>query len=434
MLAALALAAFGVAAAQPQSSPRPLGLKSTASPHSLLAFAFGRHGDQHLVRVDPLTLRQRRGPRLAVTGHALGWSFSPEGRVLALGDNSGGEVFLVDPRRLRLTGRVSAADYGQVFATAWIGEHLLALVNTCCMSDEPDTDEGLALAVIDPQRRQRLLSRPLDGSLQGFAQTPSVLVVLLGPKNALGPARITVVDADGSMRTVTLDRVLAGQERPAQQDGHARFAAPGLALDPGGARAFVIGAGAPIAEVDLTTLAVSYHDVSTPISLLGRIGAWLEPAAEAKVPLAGPMRRARWVGDGFLAVWGHDTEVTGRGRNVQMREIPAGVKLIDTRTWTIRTLEPDAVALAVAGDTLVAYGVRWDSAARKRSGMGLTAFGPSGEVRFKRFGNAPIALVEPLGSRIAVFRDAALSYSVLDARTGEVLGRFKGPMPQPLVS
>jgi hypothetical protein len=281
VLAALALGVLGAAARHPHSAPRPLGLKSASSPHSLLAFQVGRYGDQHLVRVDPLSLRPRRSPRLLVTGHGFGWSYSPDGRVLALGDNSGGEVFLVDPRRLRLTGRVSAADYGQVFATAWIGGRLFALVNTCCMSDEPYADEGIALAVIDPQRRQKLFSRPLDGSLQGFAETRSALVLLLGPKNALGPARIAVVDADGSMRTVTLDRVLAGQERPAHQDAHARFAAPGLALDPGGARAFVVGAGAPVAEVNLATLAVSYHELSTPISLLGRIGAWLEPAAEA---------------------------------------------------------------------------------------------------------------------------------------------------------
>lgn len=434
MLAALALAVFGVAAAQPHSSPRPLGLKSATSPHSLLAVQLGRHGDdgQHLVRVDPLSLRPRRGPRLTVTGHAFGWSYSPDGRVLALGDDSGGEVFLVDPRRLRMTGRVSAADYGQVFATAWVGDRLVALVNSCCLSEEPSADEGFALAVIDPQRRRRISSRPLDGSVAGVAHTRSALVVLLGPKNALGAARLAVVDADGSIRTVTLDRVLAGQERPAQQDAYARFAAPGLALDPGGGRAFVVGAGAPIAEVDLSSLAVSYHEVSTPISLRGRIGAWLEPAAEAKVPLAGPVRSARWVGAGFLAVWGHDTEVTGQGREVHMREIPAGVKLIDTRAWSSRTLDPAASSLAVAGDTLIAYGARWDSATRKMSGVGLTAFDQTGTVRFKRFGSTPIHAVQPLGSRIAV-QESARFYSVLDARTGGTLARFKGTMPQPLL-
>jgi hypothetical protein len=432
VLVALALAVFGVAAAQPHSSPRPLGLKGATSPHSLLAFQTGRHGDQHLVRVDPLSLRPHRGPRLIVTGHGFGWSYSPDGRVLALGDDSGGEVFLVDRRRLRMTGRVSAADYGQVFATAWIGERLFALVNTCCAADEPSADEGLVLAVIDPQRRLRLSARPLDGSLQSFAKTRSGLVLLLGPKHALGPARLALVDAEGAMRTVTLDRVLAGQERPPQQDAYARFAAPGLALDPTGTRAFVVGAGAPIAEVDLSSLAVSYHEVSTPISLLGRIGAWLEPAAEAKMPLAGPVRSARWVGDGFLAVWGHDTEVTGQGRDVHMREIPAGVKLIDTRAWSSRTLDPAASSLAVAGEMLIAYGARWDSATRKMSGVGLTAFAPDGAVRFKRFGATPIHAVQPLGSRIAV-QDSARFFSVLDARTGQRLGRFKGTMPQPLL-
>jgi hypothetical protein len=432
VLAALALSMLTVAVGRWDSAPRTLGLKSAASPHSLLAFQVGREGDQHLLRIDARTLRPRRGPRLLVTGHAFGWSYSPDGRLLALGDDSGGEVFLVDTRRLSLAGRVSASDYGQVFATAWLGERLLALANLCCHSDEPATEEGFVLAVIDPERRRRLSARPLDGSIQGIAHTSSALVLLLGPRNALGPTRIAVVDAEGAMRSATLDRIFSGQDRDAHDRPYARSATPGLALDLSGDRAFVVGAGAPVAEVDLTTLAVSYHDLSTPISLLGRIGSWLEPAAEAKVPLAGPVRSARWLGDGFLAVWGHDTEVTGEGRNVHMREIAAGVKLIDTRGWRVRTLDPAAVSFAVAGETLLTYGARWDSATRKMSGVGLTAFGPTGSVRYKRFGSASIHIVHPLGSRIAV-QDSPRFYSILDARTGGVLHRFRGAMPQPLI-
>jgi hypothetical protein len=424
-LLVLTLAGATLATAASGHSPRPLTLKASAPPHTVLAFQAGPEGDQRLVRVDARTLQARRRGGLIVTGHTLGWSFSPDGRRLALGDDSGGEVFLVDTRTLRLAGRVSAVDYGQVFSTAWVGGYLLALTHLCCDEDRPETNPGYSLSILDPDRRQRISVRRLDGSIQGIARTPSTLVLLLAPLDAIGPVRIAVVDADGAMRSTTLDRIVAGQ-------ANGRFASPGLALDSAGTRAFVVGAQAPIAEVDLATLTVSYHDLTAPVSLLGRLRNWLEPEAEAKVPLSGPRRSARWLGNGFLTVWGSDSEVTGQGRDVHVRDIPAGVKLIDTRSWTVRTLDPGASSLAVAGETLFTYGATWNSATRKLSGVGLTAHAPTGAVLYKRFGSSPLYGVQPLATRIAV-QDKPRSYSVLHVETGEVLRRVQGTMPQLLV-
>jgi hypothetical protein len=423
----LVLAVLGATLAATASgrSPRPLTLKASDAPHSVLAFQAGAQGDQRLVRVDARTLRARRGGSLVVTGHTLGWSYSPDGRWLALGDDSGGEVFLVDTRTLRLAGRVSAADFGQVFATAWVGDVLFAVAHQCCDSDTPYTKASYLLSMIDPERRHRINAWTLDGSIQGIARTRSALILLLAPEDALGPTQVAVVDPDGAMRTTTLDRIISGQ-------ANGRFARPGLAVDGAGSRAFVVGAQAPVAEVELSTLTVSYHDLSKPVSLLGRLRNWLEPEAEAKVPLSGPARDARWLGNGFLAVWGSDTEVTGQGRDMQIRDIPAGVKLIDTRSWTVRTLDPGASALAVAGETLLTYGASWSSATRKMSGVGLTAHAPTGAVLYRRFGSAPLYGVQPLGTRIAV-QDTPRSYSVLDVETGEVLHRVKGTMPRLLV-
>jgi hypothetical protein len=234
------------------------------------------------------------------------------------------------------------------------------------------------------------------------------------------------------VQTVILDRIPAGQEWEPAGSSAARSATPGLALDAAGGRAFVVGAGAPVAEIDLSTLAVSYHDVSTPISLLSRVGAWLEPTAEAKVPLAGPIRSARWLGNGFLAVWGHEIHVTGEGRDVRVRDVAAGVKLIDTRNWTLRTIDPRASSVTIARDTLLTYGAQFDSGTQTMSGVGLTGYGVSGQSQFHLLGSASLYRVHALGARFAV-QDSPRFYTIRDARSGSVLHRIKGAMPEPLL-
>jgi hypothetical protein len=431
VLAAVTAAALFAGHSSSTPRPRPLELRGPATPHSLLAFCQTRDSSQ-LVRVDAKTLHPLRGPRLMVTGHSSGWSISPDRRLLALGDNGGGEVWLVDTRRLRLEGRISAAAYGNVVATAWIDGRLLAITELCCYSDEPLEEEGLGLAVLDPEARRMVTERPIDGSLQAAASTQSALVLLVGPRRELGSARLVLIDAQGGMRTAILDRIPAGQEWEPAGRAPARSATPGLALDLAGGRAFVVGAGAPVAEIDLSTLAVSYHDVSTPSSLLGRVGAWLEPRAEAKVPLAGPIRRARWLGNGFLAVWGSEVQVTGEGQDVRVRDVAAGVTLIDTRNWTMRTIDRRASSLAVARDTLLTYGAHFDSGTRKLSGVGLTGYGVTGSAQYHVLGSAALYGVHALGTRFAV-QDDPRFFTIRDARSGGVLHRIKGVLPEPLL-
>jgi hypothetical protein len=402
-----------------------------AKPKSVLAFHQTRDS-ANLVRADAATLRPRPGPRLMIAGHTQAWSFSPNGRLLALGDNMGGEVWLVDTRRLRLAGRISADDYGSVLETAWLGGRLLAVVERCCWSDEPATDEGLTLAVLDPVAKRVLSRRDVAGSLQRAARTDSKLVLLLGPRDRLGPARLATVDADGRLKDAQLERIVAGREF---RDGEAvaRTSTPGFAVDGAGNRAFVVAAGAPVAEVDLETMALSYHELSTPISLLGRLRSWLEPAAEAKFLPHGPDRQARWLGDGMLAVWGLDSEVSqNQYGNPVVRQLAAGVQLIDTRDWSVRTLDPHASELVVGDGSLLTFGSLWDSGVQSSSGTGLTGFGPDTAQRFHLFGSRPLIFVRAVGPRVFV-QDAQRSYSVLDARTGRLIRRVAGFMPEPLV-
>jgi hypothetical protein len=174
---------------------------------------------------------------------------------------------------------------------------------------------------------------------------------------------------------------------------------------------------------------VRYHTLSESISLLGRLHDWLEPKAEAKAD-EGPTRRALWLGHGLLAVTGFDSHagVDPRGGQAEW-ETPAGLKLIDTRAWSVRTLDPRVTNAVLASGTLLAFGILWDSRAQKLSGSGLTGYDPDGRRRFHRYGADPISGVQPLGSRVLVggaagsrlFRRGA--GALLDARTGRELRR-----------
>ena len=80
---------------------------------------------------------------------------------------------------------------------------------------------------------------------------------------------------------MTLNEVPAGWEQiegTDDSDYRARQSVPGLAVDPEGKRALVIPAGGRVAEVDLDSMEVAYHELSEPVSLWGRLRNWLEPA------------------------------------------------------------------------------------------------------------------------------------------------------------
>jgi hypothetical protein len=197
---------------------------------------------------------------------------------------------------------------------------------------------------------------------------------------------------------------------------------PGLAVDPGGRRAYVVDHGL-VAEVDLRTLAVGYHAPTRSTSLLARIRDWLEPAAHAKGGSA-RTRSARWLGGGLIAVTGADAQ--------HDRVLPAGLDLVDTRDWSIRTIDDDASDVRVAGDLLLAT----------TESTGLIAYGFDGDRRFELFGDrvawieqvhdgrayvaglqadgrpAPLRVVDLATGRPAGERADRLPWLLLDAASG----------------
>jgi hypothetical protein len=379
---------------------------------------------------DSALLRRFNGTSLAPSsqpvklGHNGGaWSFSPDESSVALAGAAPLEIRLVDVRRMRLDKVLplprdfaGPREEPAVASLAWPTERrILALVEWGAWSH--------ALVVIDPFERRIVSRETIEGTLVAQARTNDGLALLLAPIGRIGPARLLLMDSAGDQRSIALADVPAGLETIDSQRSVQRLAIPALAVDPAGARALVLPAAGPVAEVDLASGRVDYHEVHEPVSLIGRLRNWLEPAAEAKTA-EGPERQAVWVGEHLVAVSGQDIHERAKGGE---QTTPAGVALIDVRRWTKRILDEHASQVSFSAGTLLAYGTTWTDATHER-GMGLTGYGLDGQERFHLFENEPIYFVETAGPYAYVWRGRQSPVAV-DLRSGKVsdeLDRYRG--------
>jgi hypothetical protein len=430
LLLAVGLVAGGCAAGGHSSaSTTSTSAAGRGAPSSPALYGFGGPPPR-LYAVDPRSLRPRRNRSVPVAGHVSGWSFSPERSRLAAGSDVTAELRLYDLERMRVLGDVPLVEpggHGLVYASTWAGRSrvLTAVVSPGCC--------GLGDTVVSAVASDSLRvvwRRDLAGSLQAGARYRGGFALVLGPKWAIGPSRLVLVRPNGRLQTLRLGQIRSGWQRSGGGD---RFVShqwnPGLALDSASGRAFVVQAGAPVAEVDLRRMSVRYHELAEPISLLGRLHDWLEPEAEAKA-MAGPDRHAVWLGNGRLAVTGADyrASVDSRGHQQELDK-PAGLKLIDTRNWSVRTLDHTTSSLTLSGGVLFAFGTSWDSRSSRMRGSGLTAYDASGRTLYHRYGHQPIGGVEPVprgvlvggGQGSAVFHHQDL----LEPQSGRVLGHAR---------
>jgi hypothetical protein len=407
------------------SSPSTTAEREGVPPSALLGYVPA--GDRHaLVRVDAHTLRAL-GPRVDVgtegcASRAGGtacwssapWSFSPDRSQLVVARNDEGaarSLRVVDIARMRATADIELGG-GAVGLVAWPSRgRLLAIQELCC-------DELERLLVVDAARHRVIAHRDLGGTVVRVARSPRELVLLIAPARRVGVARVAVVDDRGGVRFVALERTPAGQQLLESASHRLRQSLPGLAVDPSGRRALVVGPGL-VADVDLAGLAVSYHDLAHPISLLGRLREWLEPTAYAKAA-SGPVRTARWLGGGILAVTGSDEEPSDQsGRDAGARVRPAGLSLVDIRNWSVRTIDRGATDVRVAGDLLLATG---SGSEPPGDAIGLTAYELDGTRRFQRFAGrrAWVEQVHDARAYVDVFRPGAATESlqVVDLATG----------------
>lgn len=387
-----------------------------------------------LVRLDPRSLRPLPGRRLTLTDTVAGAAWSPDGATLVLGDNDQDALHVVDARRMRVLGKVWLEATSPAQWIGWLGPRRLLAVAEQPLGD-PGTAPGEAgVMLVDPLARRVLKRHNLHGRVSAAAFVGDRAVLLTTPAGGIGTAGLAVVDGAGKVRTVPLRAVSAGFKEPPEwtSTSFAEQREAGLAVDPAGGRAFVVAAGTPVAEVDLATLRVAYHGLSQPVSLLRRLAGWFVPAAEAKM-VSGPLRQACWLGGGLLAVWGFEVKV-GKDADGQPTSVdtPSGLKLVDTRRWTVRQVHPGATAVRWHGGRLLAFGVRWYDQQRP-GGIGLTVYGPGDRRPLRLFRNRPVHDVDVNGDLAYAINwgtDVQKSeVAVVDLRDGRVLTTLRGEVP-----
>jgi hypothetical protein len=237
------------------------------------------------------------------------------------------------------------------------------------------------------------------------AVTPHGVVFLLAHWSRLAPARVVFITREEELRSASLSGIelASGLRVPPF-----RRKSGGLAVDASGQRAFIVGVQGTVAEVDLETLHVRHREIEA-------LKASPQGGRRAVVPL--DQGRLAMFGDNFRA-----GEAGGPSSNfrslVGVVQEPAGVTVIDTESWTARTVDPQASRAAFAAGTLLVYGGR---------SSGVTGYSSDGRRRFHLFGDETeqrsVAAVHAHGGLAYVVTqsgDATSTVTVIDAATGTI--------------
>jgi len=415
LVACAAVGAFGLTAYGGGTSARRIPLRSPRPATSHLTAIVESRGRSRLARVNPSTLRTLRTSAWR-TGAAWGWVTSPDGRRVALAEcrRKCNSFVLRFASAATLRWKPGAAPLdGGFYAGLWPRPgKLYALVGG---------DTTLALDTVDTVSRKVVTSQPLAAPLLQLGRSADDLVVLAGTFNAIVPVRLLVIGSDGTVRSVTVQRILAGRHYDTKsQDPIGTTNLPGLAIDPSSGIAYVIDPSGLVAAVNLGNLSVAYHQLGSG-SLLTRIADRLTPLAEAK-GTNGNQLGAQWLGKGLIAVAGIQETATAQVDSYR----PTGLRIIDTRNWSVRVLDQQADTFMVADGLILATGTRRSSGNTQHVyGEGLAAYGPDGSLRWRLKGlGGQLYLAEVYRSLALV--DGHGTLHLVDLATGRVM---HGPPP-----
>jgi hypothetical protein len=398
--------------------------KLTSGPLLGLASGAPATSAERLTRIDSGTLRPS-GSRSLRLPFLDAWAVAPGGRMLALAvhpdpTSEPNTLKLVRLPSLRVQG-ASLPLAGDVSALAWTSpSRVVALVGAfvCCPAP-------LSVVVADVRSKRVLRRSQIPGTVLHIARSSRGLVLLTAASGTIGPASLVIADARG-LRSTSLAPMRAG-EIPGG-GGTSRWRLPGLAVDAAADSAYVIDPDGAAAEIDLATLTVYRHQLTREHSLLARLDDWLEPSADAKGD-SGPIRNAQWLGNGLLLVAGSNLHDTRRS----LASDPSGLELVDTRRWTVRTLDPRADSFAVADGLLLATGTRWHGNTNP-TGMGLVAYGRDGNRRFALLAGQAVWLdtTPAIDARAEIGVYGRTRWFVVDLRTGQIAGTSTA-LPTPLL-
>lgn len=363
-----------------------------------------RAGRDDLVRIDPSNLRPM-GERLDVGEVGHGWAFSRDRSQIALGVSSLGAdgrtpaLQIVDLRGWRPAATIALPGrLGLVRAVSWVSAtRVLALVAYPSTWDVVAVDTAAGRIVGRTTLRRHVLH---------VVPTMRGLTLLTAPPGKVGPAAVELVDSRLRTRAASVDQVKAGF--PA--DGSSQLPAFALRSDARAATAWVLGAGAPPATVNLRALTVRY-------------------AASERLLAAASKNRETSSRFGLLT----DSNTVLFGGVDYVAEGPPkriGVSLLDVRTWQPRTLDARATAAAVGGGNVVT----WDVQPLDRS-LGIRVFASDGSVRFAALSEHAVAAVQIASDRalVRLSGNRPTVAKVVNLRSGAIVTTMRGNVPHLLV-
>ena len=312
---------------------------------------------------------------------------------------------------MKSLGTVDLGIDGWISFLSWDDGYVFAVV---------DGESDRAVVTIDPVGRLVQARHPVNGTiLQVRRGVDQQVVLLLAPRHGIGPLRFGVVGGKG-MTTTPIPGFTGGWGT--DQDGdvvRARQKIPALIVDEVGERALVVS-GRAVAEISLNNLAVSRHTLSEPVSLLGRLRNWLEPPAEAKL-VDGPWRNGTWIGDGLLAISGEDYSSEG-GQHHHAE--PAGISIVDTRDWSVQTIDDNSVEVVATEHALVGHG--------GYELGGVTGYDAGGDKLFELLPNTSVWL-QVVGGYVYAVHENSKTFTVIDPSLGRVVGKATTKEPLTLV-
>ncbi len=382
LLAGIGLVVAGSVGPTAATAKEPAVVHTTAE----LAVVGGEIQQPKLAWLQPQTLKQLKRGVVKLDG-AFAAVMSPTRARVAVG-TAGAGLAIVDVKRMKRVTRVAPRPGWSVHPISWpTANRLLAL-------EWNDRVGGQQLLVANPASRRAVKRVPFDG-FSTWARAGSSVVAVGGSLDSIGPAKVLVVDENGATRSVQLDRIQAGgvMEGSGEEPTY-RMASPGLAVDPAFGHAYVVGQDGLVADIDLTTLAVSHREVNRPASLFGRFLDWLQPTAHAKRQM-GWQRQAVSLGKGKLAVAGSDFDGF-------VNHPSSGLELFDLGAGTRRTLEAGASYVQASSGVLLAAGGSWDGQTEKESGIGLAAYSYDGEQLWRALGDEAVWWFQVAGGYVYV--------------------------------
>ena len=281
-------------------------------------------GGRLLTQRNPATL-SAVGPSARLGSSSQPAAFSPDGSLLAFVEWTGDRpsIRILELAQMRWRRQIPLDLTTGTVLVRWLDSRRLM-----AFAEQPD---GLRVLVLDGRMKRRSHVNRIRGHLTdryqiAVARTRAAVLIRAGQR--IGAVRVAVVSASGSTRIVTVNHIREGS------NGRDIYR-PSLVASPTADQAYVVGSiGEPVATINLRTLAISYR----------------RPFASADAAnVAGAERMTVWLGGGRFAVAGWDDGAPGYDSKL------LGLRVVDTRSWRARVLDPDSDYFCVAGHSVVAH-------------------------------------------------------------------------------